>query len=332
MSPSWWFASPIICRPILLAFVVAGLSSCAARAQAPYPHRTIRIVSTLAAASVSDISLRFLGQELSSRLHVPVVIENQPGTGGVAAARAVMGSLADGYTLALGGNNWALSVGLFRNLPFDPRTDLTPVVGISEFAYLFVTSQASTYHSLAQVIAAARAKPKSLTFGTSSAGTTNHLTALLFKSALGLDFVVVPYKGPTDLSVALMRNDIDVVVNAYGGLRQAIEQGQIRVLATTTAVRLPQLPDVPTMQESGVADFDVSSWNALYAPLGTPPEVIQTIGKAVTDILSEPGMQQRFRELGLQVKTASADQIAQRMRLESERWGRVIAESGIEKQ
>jgi tripartite-type tricarboxylate transporter receptor subunit TctC len=322
----------IICRPLVLALVVAVVSPYAGQAQAPYPNRTIRIISTLAAATVSDISLRFLGQELASRLRVPVVIENQPGTGGVAAARAVMGSPADGYTLALGGNNWALGVGLFKSLPFDPRTDLMPVVGISEFAYLFVTSQASAYHSLAQVIAAARAKPRSLTFGTSSAGTTNHLTALLFKSALGLDFVVVPYKGPTDLSVALMRNDIDVVVNAYGGLRQGIEQGQIRVLATTTAARLPQLPDVPTMQESGVADFDVSSWNALYAPLGTPPEVIQTIGKAVTDILSEGGMQQRFRELGLQVKTVPADQIARRMRLESERWGRVIAESGIEKQ
>jgi len=332
VSPSRWFVRAIIWRPLLLALAVAGLSPCALRAQAPYPNHTIRIVSALAAASVSDISLRFLGQELSARLRVPVVIENQPGTGGVAAARAVMSAQPDGYTLALGGNNWALGVGLFKNLPFDPRTDLTPVVGISEFAYLFVTSQASAYHSLAQVIAAARAKPNSLTFGTSSAGTTNHLTALLFKSTLGLDFVVVPYKGPSDLSVALMRNDIDVVVNAYGGLRQGIEQGQIRALATTTAARLPQLPDVPTMQESGVADFDVSSWNALYAPVGTPAEAIQTISRAVTDILSEGGMQQRFRELGLQVKAAPADQLARRMRQESDRWSRVIAESGIEKQ
>ncbi len=332
MAPSWWFVRRMMCRPILAALVVVGLSPSAVPAQAPYPNHTIRIVSALAAASVSDISLRFLGQKLSSRLHVPVVIENQPGTGGVSAARAVMSSQADGYTLALGGNNWAVSIGLFKNLPFDPRTDLAPVVGISEFAYLFVTSRASTYHSLAQVITAARAKPNSLTFGTSSAGTTNHLTALLFKSVLGLDFVVVPYKGATDLSVALMRNDVDVVVNAYGGLRQGIEQGQIQVLATTTAARLPQLPDVPTVQESGVADFDVSSWNALYAPVGTPPEVMRTIGEAVTDILSEPEMQQRFHELGLQVKTAPADQMAQRMRLESERWSRVIAQSGIEKQ
>jgi tripartite-type tricarboxylate transporter receptor subunit TctC len=319
-------------RPMSLALIIAGLSPSAVQAQGPYPNHTIRIVSTLAAASVSDISLRFLGQKLSSRLHVPVVIENQPGTGGVAAARAVMGSPADGYTLALGGNNWAVSIGLFKSLPFDPRTDLAPVVGISEFGYLFATSRSSAYHSLAQVIAAARARPNSLTFGTSSAGTTNHLIALLFRSVLGIDFVVVPYKGPSDLSVALMRNDIDVVVNAYGGLRQGIEQGQIRVLATTTAVRLPLLPDIPTAQESGVADFDVASWNALYAPVGTPPDVIRTISGAVTDILSEPEMQERFRELGLQVKAAPADQMAERMRLESDRWGRLIAESGIEKQ
>jgi tripartite-type tricarboxylate transporter receptor subunit TctC len=324
-----------LCRSIagsgLLALIAVGCWPYAAKAQAPYPNRSIRIVSTLAAGSVSDISLRVIGERLSQHLHVPVVIENQPGTGGVAAARTVMSSAPDGYTLALGGNNWAVSIGLFKSLPFDPRKDLTPVVGLVEFAYIFVTNQNSKYHTLKEVIAAGRAKTP-LTFGTSSAGTTNHLAALLFKSVTGLDLVVVPYRGPAELSIALLRSDVDVVINAYGGLRQGIERKEIRPLATTTAARIPQLPDIPTAEESGVDGFEVSSWNGLYAPVGTPPENIATLRKAITEILSEKDIEQRHRDLGLQVSPTPGDQLAKRMRSESERWSKVINESGIEKQ
>jgi tripartite-type tricarboxylate transporter receptor subunit TctC len=314
----------------LAALLAAGWSS-AAIAQATFPSRSIRIVSTLAAGSVSDISLRVIGERLSQHLHVAVVIENQPGSGGVAAARTVTNSQPDGTTLGLGGNNWALSTGLFKNFPFDPRKDVIPVVGLVEFAYVMVVNQASKYRTLKDVIAAGRAKAP-LTFGTSSAGTTNHLAALLFKSVTGLDFTVVPYRGPAELSIALIRNDVDVVINAYGGLRQAIERNEIRALATTTATRIPQLPDVPTVQEEGVANFEVSSWNGLYAPLGTPPAAIAVLSKAITEVLSEKDIQERHRELGLQVSPTPGDQLAKRMRVESERWGKVIAEAGIEKQ
>jgi tripartite-type tricarboxylate transporter receptor subunit TctC len=313
--------------------MVAGslIAANAAKAQAPYPNRSIRIVSPLAAGSVSDISLRVIGERLSQHLRVPVVIENQPGTGGVAAARTVMNSQPDGYTVGLGGNNWAISIGLFKNFPFDPRKDLTPIVGLIEFAYVFVTNQNSKYHTLNEVIASGRAKT-SLTFGTSSAGTTNHLAALLFKSVTELNLVVVPYRGPAELTIALLRNDVDVVINAYGGLRQGIERKEIRALATTTAARIPQLPEVPTAREVGVADFEVSSWNGLYAPVGTPPDVVATLSKAITEVLAEKDIQQRHRELGLEVSPTPSDQLAKRMRSESDRWGKVINESGIEQQ
>jgi tripartite-type tricarboxylate transporter receptor subunit TctC len=169
-----------VIRSALLAFIATsawfGSWPCAATAQAPYPNRSIRIVSPLAAGSVSDISLRMIGERLSQHLRVPVVIENQPGTGGVAAARTVMNSQPDGYTVGLGGNNWAISIGLFKNFPFDPRKDLTPIVGLIEFAYVFVTNQTSKYHTLNEVIAAGRARTP-LTFGTSSAGTSTSRSA-----------------------------------------------------------------------------------------------------------------------------------------------------------
>jgi tripartite-type tricarboxylate transporter receptor subunit TctC len=322
-----------LCRFIVWSGLLAltAIWPFAAEAQAPYPNRAIRIVSALAAGSVSDISLRLIGERLSQQVNVPVIIENQPGSGGVTAARTVMNSQPDGYTLGLGGNNWALSLGLFKSLPFDPRKDLTPVIGLVELTYIFATNQSSKFHTLKDVIAAGRANMP-LTFGTSSAGTTNHLGALLFKSVTGLNIVVVPYRGPAELSIALLRNDVDVVVNAYGGLRQGIERGEIRALATATATRLPQIPDVPTVQEEGIADFVVTSWNGLYAPLGTPPEALTTLRKAVIKVLSEPDIEKRHRELGLVVSPTPGEQLAERMRSESERWGKVIAEAGIEKQ
>ena len=126
--------------------------------------------------------------------------------------------------------------------------------------------------------------------------------------------------------------DVDVVINAYGGLRQGIERNEIRALATTTATRIPQLPDIPTAREAGVADFEVTSWNGLYAPVGTPPEVVATLSKAITEVLSEKDIQQRHRDLGLEVSPTPADRLAKRMRSESDRWGKVINESGIEQQ
>jgi tripartite-type tricarboxylate transporter receptor subunit TctC len=242
----------------------------------------------------------------------------------------VMNAQPDGYTLALGGNNWAVSVGLFKSLPFDPRKDLAPVVGLVKFAYLFVTNQNSKFQTLERVLSAGRAK-QSLTFGTSSPGTTNHLAALLFKSVTNLDIVVVPYRGPAELSIALLRNDIDVVVNAYGGLRQGIDRKEIRPLATT-AQRIPQLPDIPTAQETGVTGFEVASWNGLYAPVGTPPDVLVVLSKAITEVLGEKAIQDRHHELGLQVSPTPGEQLEKRMRTEADRWGRVINESGIEKQ
>ena len=315
-----------------LAFAaLACLAATAAPAQ-DYPNRPIRITTPFAAGAVSDITLRIVADRLAARLGVPVIVDNQPGGGGAAAARAAIAAPPDGYTLTLLSNATAVSVGLFKHLPFDPRTDFTPVIGISDFAYIFVTPSGSRYRSLQEVIAAARANPGKLNFGTSAAGTSNHLTALLFKSVLGLDFVVVPYRGPSELSIALLRNDLDVVVNAYGGLRAALDAGQIRAIAASTATRSAQLPDVPTVEEAGVANFEVSSWNALYAPAKTPSEVVTTLNREIKAVLAEGEIRKRFFDLGIEPRPSSPQDLDKRMSAEIERWGKVIAEAGIERQ
>ena len=247
----------------------------------------IRIVTPLAAGSASDVALRILAAKLSEHFGVPVLVQNQPGGGGVIAGHTVTNAAPDGYNIAWTGNNTAIGVSLFRE-PLDPREEMTPIVGVSEFAYLFVDAMASPYKTLQQWMTAARDKPGTLTVGTSSAGTSNHLAALLFKSTQKLDYTVVPYRGPSELSVALLRNEIDLVINAYGGLRAAIDGKEVRPLAVTSAERIPELPDVPTMKEAGVDDFDVTSWNALYGPKGMPQQAIDVLAQATTEILQQP--------------------------------------------
>jgi tripartite-type tricarboxylate transporter receptor subunit TctC len=302
-----------------------------ARAEDAYPSRPIRIVTPLAAGSASDVVLRILAAKLSERFGVPVLVQNQPGGGGVIAARAVTNAPPDGYNIAWAGNNTAIGVSLFRE-PIDPRVEMTPIVGVSEFAYLFVDATASPYTTLQQWITAARDKPGTLNVGTSSAGTSNHLAALLFKSTQNLNFTVVPYKGPAELSVALLRNEVDLVINAYGGLRAAIDAKQVRPLAVTSAERIAELPDVPTMKEAGVADFDVTSWNALYGPKGMPQPAIDVLARATTEILQRPDVIAQYKAIGFDARPIPAPALDQRMRFEIDRWAKVIAQAGISKQ
>ncbi len=302
-----------------------------ARAENAYPSRAIRIVTPLAAGSASDVALRILAAKLSERFGVPVLVQNQPGGGGVIAGRAVTNAPADGYSIAWAGNNTAIGVSLFRE-PIDPRLEMTPIVGVSEFAYLFVDAAASQYKTLQQWMTAAKEKPGTLNVGTSSVGTSNYLAALLFKSTQNLNFTVVPYRGPAELSVALLRNEVDLVINAYGGLRSAIEAKQARPLAVTSAERLPELPDVPTMKEAGVADFDVTSWNALYGPKGMPQQAIDVLARATTEILQRPDVIAQYKAIGFDARPIAAAALDQRMRFEIDRWAKVIAQAGISKQ
>lgn len=296
-----------------------------------YPSSAIRVVTPFAAGAASDIALRVLAERLSARLGGPVIVQNQPGGGGVIAGRTVTSAPADGYTIAWVGNNTAIGVSLFKE-PFDPRQDMRPIVGVSEFAYLLVTSASSQFKTLREWRDAARAKPGTLSIGTSSAGTSNHLAALLFERTQNLDVTVVPYRGPAELSVALLRNDVDLVVNAYGGLRAAIDAKQIRPLAVTSASRISELPDVPTMKEAGVPDFEVTSWNGLYGRKDMPQQAVDTIATAVTQILNEPDVKARFKEIGFDARPLPAGPLDLRMRFEIDRWARVISDAGISKE
>jgi tripartite-type tricarboxylate transporter receptor subunit TctC len=312
--------------------LISGLLAPSAFAQSAFPTRPIRVISPFPAGAVSDISLRILAERAGALLNTQVIVQNQPSGGGVLAARQVLSAPADGYTLALLSNATAVSAALFKQLPFDPVKDFVPVSTMSDFAYLFLTNYQSRFQTLQDVLTAAQGKPDALNIGTSDGGTTPYLTALLFKRAAGIDFTIVPFHGAPDLTVALLRNDVDVVINAYGAYRQGIIAKQLRAIATTTARRSSFLPEVPTMQEAGISNFEVSSWNGIEAPAGTPASVVDQLTKAFQAALAEPELAAKFRDLGVEAWTGTPIDLSTRMQAEIVRWNHVVDENHIERQ
>lgn len=309
-----------------------GTTAVTAQPQPTFPSRFIRIVSQFAAGSVSDITLQILADRTGARLKTQVVIENMPTGGGLLAVRTVKSAPADGHTLALLSNATAVTAAMFKNPGFDPLADFVPVSGMSDFAYLMLVNNQSGFGSLQDFLAAARAKPGSLNVGTSAPGTTPYLTALLLKKAAGIEFTIVPFRGASELSIALLRNDIDLVINAYGAVRQNLLDKQLRAIATTTMSRTAFLPDVPTVHEAAIPNFEVSSWNGIFAPAQTPTGVLGRLAQEIQASLAEPDVAKRFLDRGVEVWPAMAPELSKRMQLEIARWNRVIDESGIERE
>jgi tripartite-type tricarboxylate transporter receptor subunit TctC len=312
--------------------VVVGTTAMMAQPQTTFPNRFIRIVSQFAAGSVSDITLRILAERVGARLKTQVTIENMPTGGGLLAARTVKAAPADGHSLILLSNATAVTAATFKNPGFDPLTDFVPISGMSDFTYLLLVNHHSELKSLKDFVAAARAKPGTLNVGTSAPGTTPYLTALLLKKAAGIEFTVVPFRGAADLSIALLRKDIDLMINAYGAVRQNLLDKQLRAIATTTMSRASFLPDVPTAHESAIPNFEVSSWNGIFAPAKTPTSVIERLAQEIQASLAEPEVAKRFVERGLEVWPAKAQDLSARMRSEIVRWNRVIDEAGIQRE
>jgi len=324
---------PAVARSLAaLALAWAAISFVFPAAAAPYPQRPVRVILPYGPGGVADVTARLVAQKLSEKLGQNFVIENMPGAGGIAAARAVLESPADGYTLAFFTNGTAISVPLFERLPFDPLKQFVPISALGYFNLDFTVAANSPFHTLGDFLAAARAKPGTLNVGSIVVGSTQNLTAQLFKSMSGVDVVVVPFRTSPDELVALLRGDIDMEIEFYAALKPSLESGQARVLATSGAQRAPELPDLPTVAEAGVPNFDVTSWNALYAPAGTPAEVVATLNGALRAVLADPQLKQRALELGIDAKPSTAAEIDARMRADIANWQKVIAAAHIPRQ
>ena len=317
----------VACALAALGYFAGGV-----RAQANYPDKPVRVILPFGPGGIADITARLIAQKLSEKLGQNFVIENMPGAGGIAAARAVLQAPADGYTLAFFTNGTAISVALFNELPFDPLKQFVPVSALGYFDVVFAVPANSDFHTLGDFLAAARTKPGTLNLGSITVGSTQNLTAQLFKSMSGTETVIVPFRTSPDELVALLRGDIQMEVEFYAALKPALQSGQIRPLATSGPHRSPELPNVPTVAEAGVPNFDVTSWNALYAPAGTPQPVIDKLNAALRDVLADPGLKKAALDLGIDAKASTPAEIDARMRADIAKWSKVIEAAHIPKQ
>ena len=324
---------------IFLALSLMGLAAGAqvalpreALAEASYPNRPVRIVLPLAAGGVGDTTARIIAEKLGGKLGQRFYVENQPGAGGIAAARTVISSPPDGYTLALLTNGTAISVSLFAKLPYDPLKDFAPISSLGFFDFIFCTGAATDFKTLADFIAAAKAKPGALNVGTINIGSTQNLSAELFKTAANIDFTIIPFRGTPEVEVSLLQGNIALMIDSYSAIKGNLADGKFRALASSGTGRSESTPDLATVQESGVANYDVVSWNALFAPAHTPPEIVKTLNGALQDILADADLKKRLIALGIDARASTPEEIAGRLKSDIDKWRQVIEKAKIPKQ
>jgi tripartite-type tricarboxylate transporter receptor subunit TctC len=317
-------------RALLLAAACTVLATSAAPAQS-YPTRPVRVIVPFAAGGVADITTRLIAEKLGDKLGERFIVDNQPGAGGISAARSVIAAPADGYTLALITNGTAISVPLFKSLPFDPVKDFAPISGFSLFDLTFTTNAAGPYATLGDLLKEARANPGKLNVGTINVGSTQNLGAELLRSAAGINVTIIPYRTTPDTVIALLRNDVQLAVEYYATMKSGIEDGKLRLLATSGEKRSELSPNSPTVAEAGVPGYEVRSWNALFAKAGTPPDIIAKLNQAVRDVVTLPDLKKRMLELGLEAQAGPPEEIAARLKADIVKWTKVIEDAHIPK-
>jgi tripartite-type tricarboxylate transporter receptor subunit TctC len=301
-------------------------------AQQHYPSRPVRFVLPFGAAGVADITARLAAEKLGEKLGERFVVENQPGPGGIAAARAVLSQPPDGYTIGLVTNGTAISAAIYKVLPFDPVKDFATISSIGSFDLVLATNIDSNLKTLGNFIKAARAQPGGLNVGTINVGGTQNLAAELLKSSAELNFQIIPYRGTPDVLVALLRNDVQLMIDFYAPMKPTLQENKIRAVATSGLQRSQFLPGVPTAAEAGVPGYEVVSWNGVFARAGTTENIIGTLNAAIREVVGIPEVKERYAELGIEAKASSPEELKQRLQADIAKWAAVIERAGIPKQ
>ena len=302
-----------------------------ALAQNDYPNRPISLIVPYAAGGVADVAMRMLGDKLSTRLGQQLVVENRPGAGGIVAAQAAASAPGDGYTLLMTGNNTAIAAALFKSLPYNVLTDFASISTAAFFDLLVVTRAGSPLHSVKAVIAAARANPGKLNIGTINPGSTQNLAAELFISTAEIKAAIVPFRTSPDMAGALLRGDIDVAFEFYAAVHGLLADNKLVALASAGSSPTAYLPQVPTVIESGLKDYEVTSWNGLSAPAATPARIIATLNQAVKEMIPSSDVQTRSAEMGMAMRWSTPEEMTARMKADMTKWSAVIEKAGIAK-
>jgi len=299
-------------------------------AQEGFPQRPITLVVPFAPGGIADLSARAVAEAMARSLGQSIVIDNKPSAGSIVASSAVAQARPDGHTLLLMSNANAVSASLFRKLPYEVQRDFAPIGTIGLFELALVVDAGSRFATLGELLAHARAQPGRLTIASIAVGSTQHLAAELLKTSLGIDALVVPYKGTPAVLTALRAGDVDVAVEILGPVLPQVAGRALRVLATTGEQRSASLPDVPTVQEASGARYAVASWNALAAPAGTPAPVIERLNGVLRQALSDAAVKQRLAALGVRAEAGSPQALRTLLEAEIRRWAAAIRAAKIE--
>lgn len=311
--------------------LLAGLLATQASAQG-FPSKPIRLVVPNAPGGAADLTARAVGQKLGETLGQPVVIDNKPGAGGVAAGEAVAKAAPDGHTLLLISSGTAVSAALFKSLPFDTAKDFIPVAPLATFDLVIVAPEGGRFKTLAELVAYARANPGKLNIGTPNIGTTQNLAAELFKSAAGLDVQIVPFNGTPAVINALRGGQIDAGLDILSPLLAQIKARALHPLAITGDKRSRVLPEVPTAKEAGINGFVAASWNGLAVPAKTPRDIVERLNRDVVAALKDPVVKKKLEDLNLDPHPGTPEQAAALLYNDMRRWGGVIERAKIPKQ
>src|SRR5580700_8155089 len=309
------------------AFVLAVVPN--RPALAIYPERGLRIVVPFAPGGGTDVVARTLAQEMAKDLRVSVIIENRPGAGTIVGTQAVAVSSADGYTLLMGTFANAVNSSLNAKLPYDPHKDFAAVALIARSFNIVVVNPKSSIRTIADLIAAAKANPGKMTFGTFGAGTSAHLAGELFKDMAKVDLTAVPYKGAAPGITDLIGGQIDVMFTTVASAASLVESGQLRAIAVTSAERSPAFPQLPTVAEAGVPGYAAESWYGLFAPAGTPAAIIDRLNRSAASAVQSDGFRRLGVNEGLVMIARPPEELDRYVRGEEERWRRVIQDAGI---
>lgn len=311
--------------------LLAGLLATQASAQG-FPSKPIRLVVPNAPGGAADLTARAVGQKLGETLGQPVVIDNKPGAGGVAAGEAVAKAAPDGHTLLLISSGTAVSAALFKSLPFDTAKDFIPVAPLATFDLVIVAPEGGRFKTLGELVAYARANPGKLNIGTPNIGTTQNLAAELFKSAAGLDVQIVPFNGTPAVINALRGGQIDAGLDILSPLLAQIKARALHPLAITGDKRSRVLPEVPTAKEAGINGFVAASWNGLAVPAKTPRDIVERLNRDVVAALKDPVVKKKLEDLNLDPHPGTPEQAAALLHNDMRRWGGVIERAKIPKQ
>jgi tripartite-type tricarboxylate transporter receptor subunit TctC len=308
--------------------LAAGLPP--ARAQSRFPERPIMLLVPFAPGGIADLTARAVAEHMARTLGQPVVVENRPSAGSIVASQAVASARPDGYTLLLMSNSNALSAALFRKLPYDTLKDFAPIATLGFFDLGLFVAAGSRFKTLGELLAIAKARPGKLAIATIAVGSTQQLAAELFKTAAGIDALIVPYKGSPAVLTALRAGEVDLAFEIVGPMLPQVSAGAVRALAVSSDRRNPLWPEVPTVQQAGVVGYSVASWNALAAPAGTPPAVIEQLNRAAREAVASSAVQERLGKLGVQLAAGTPAEAQALLGSEVKRWAEVIRAARIE--